>query len=382
MTGSPGRLVHDGLAGRLGQLRVGPEQRGFLGREVVEEGPGRDVGRLCDLFHGDVRVAALGDHPERLPAEFAAGRQLLALAEGGGRRRAVRRGLEGLAGLAGYSHHALTKGLRGLQVCVQLNLTVCATLPRRGVIPGPAPTMLAVPASPVSPALAAEIARRHYGVVAAAERLASEFDDTFRLVGGDGSGRLLKISADAPGARAVGGSAGRTGWDCRRRCCCTWPRSRRRCRCSGWSPRWTGGRRSRSGSMRGGRAPAGADDVVAGRAAARRGTVERAGCAGTSAPPWPGSTSPCAGSAHPGAGRTHRWDLQQLRRRCGRCWPSCPRATGGARARRTAWTGSTRWSRPRLAGVATAGHPHRFPRGEPARPTGRGSPASSTSATR
>src|SRR6204780_2934110 len=69
-------------------------------------------------------------------------------------------------------------------------------------------TMLAVPASPVSPALAAEIALRHYGVVAAAERLASEFDDTFRLVGGDGSRWLLKVGAEPAGGAGGGGGGG------------------------------------------------------------------------------------------------------------------------------------------------------------------------------
>ena len=56
--------------------------------------------------------------------------------------------------------------------------------------------MFAMPAARLSPALAAEIARRHYGVIATAERLPSEFDDTFRLVGLDGSGWLLKVGAD------------------------------------------------------------------------------------------------------------------------------------------------------------------------------------------
>jgi len=49
--------------------------------------------------------------------------------------------------------------------------------------------------SPVSPAQAAEIALAHYGVSGTAERLASEHDDTFRLTGADGVDRLLKISA-------------------------------------------------------------------------------------------------------------------------------------------------------------------------------------------
>jgi hydroxylysine kinase len=77
--------------------------------------------------------------------------------------------------------------------------------------------MFDVPASAVSPALAAEIAARHYGVVAAAERLASEFDDTFRLVGADGSAWLLKIGADPapaadPAAADGAGGAGGVGF--------------------------------------------------------------------------------------------------------------------------------------------------------------------------
>ena len=56
--------------------------------------------------------------------------------------------------------------------------------------------------SPVSPAQAAEIAFEHYGLVGTAERLASEQDDTFRLAGADGVARLLKISV-APDPVAV-----------------------------------------------------------------------------------------------------------------------------------------------------------------------------------
>jgi hydroxylysine kinase len=52
--------------------------------------------------------------------------------------------------------------------------------------------------SPISPVQAAEIALRHYGVSGAAERLASEYDDTFRLAGADGAARLLKISVVPP----------------------------------------------------------------------------------------------------------------------------------------------------------------------------------------
>ena len=48
--------------------------------------------------------------------------------------------------------------------------------------------------SSISPAQAAEIALAHYGLAGTAERLASEHDDTFRLAGADGAVRLLKIS--------------------------------------------------------------------------------------------------------------------------------------------------------------------------------------------
>jgi hydroxylysine kinase len=58
--------------------------------------------------------------------------------------------------------------------------------------------MVDVPAvgrvTPVSPAQAAEIALAEYGLAGTAERLASEHDDTFRLAGADGVPRLMKIS--------------------------------------------------------------------------------------------------------------------------------------------------------------------------------------------
>jgi hydroxylysine kinase len=45
---------------------------------------------------------------------------------------------------------------------------------------------------------AEEIAAAHYGVSAVAERLAAEHDDTFRLVTADGTARLLKVAQIAP----------------------------------------------------------------------------------------------------------------------------------------------------------------------------------------
>jgi len=69
-------------------------------------------------------------------------------------------------------------------------------------------TMSGVPDSDVSaavsPALAAQIAARHYAVAATAERLPSEFDDTFRLTGADGTRWLLKIAAGSEPALRSG----------------------------------------------------------------------------------------------------------------------------------------------------------------------------------
>jgi Ser/Thr protein kinase RdoA (MazF antagonist) len=55
----------------------------------------------------------------------------------------------------------------------------------------------------ITPAQAEEIALRWYGVSGTAQRLAAEHDDTFRLVTGAGRSRLLKISADGTDARTV-----------------------------------------------------------------------------------------------------------------------------------------------------------------------------------
>jgi len=52
-----------------------------------------------------------------------------------------------------------------------------------------------VAARRISPEAAEEIARTYYGVQAAAKRLAAEHDDTFLLTAEDGTARLLKISA-------------------------------------------------------------------------------------------------------------------------------------------------------------------------------------------
>ena len=54
---------------------------------------------------------------------------------------------------------------------------------------------------------AEEIAATHYGVAAVADRLAAEHDDTFRLVTADGTTRLLKIAQIIPGTRADAGAS-------------------------------------------------------------------------------------------------------------------------------------------------------------------------------
>jgi len=54
----------------------------------------------------------------------------------------------------------------------------------------------------VSHVQAEEIARECYGVAGKAERLPAEYDDIFRLVAPDGTSRLLKVSAAAPDAAA------------------------------------------------------------------------------------------------------------------------------------------------------------------------------------
>ena len=55
----------------------------------------------------------------------------------------------------------------------------------------------------VTPAQAEEIALRYYGVNGTAERLAAEHDDTFRLVTSAGTSRLLKVSVAGPAAGQV-----------------------------------------------------------------------------------------------------------------------------------------------------------------------------------
>ena len=112
-----------------------------------------------------------------------------------------------------------------------------------------------------------------------------------------------------------------------------------------------------------GRGPAGADDLVAGRAAARRGTSSRAGLRRDIGGTLARLNVALRGFAHPGAGRTHRWDLQNF----GALRPllaelpaeRAGRAGGVPRPVR-------RRGRAPPGGGADPGHPHRLPRREPA----------------
>ena len=156
--------------------------------------------------------------------------------------------------------------------------------------------MFGVPASAVSPALAAEIALRHYGVVAAAERLPSEFDDTFRLVGGEGSGWLLKVGADPA---AAGGLGFQTALLLHLAAVApSLPVQRVVAALDGRPEITLWGRPARMTSWLDGRL-LGAGGTSAGLRRDIGGTLARLNVA-------------LRGFAHPGAGRTHRWDLQRF----------------------------------------------------------------------
>jgi hydroxylysine kinase len=164
--------------------------------------------------------------------------------------------------------------------------------------------MFAVPASPVSaavsPARAAELALREYGLAATAERLASEFDDTFRLAGADGTGWLLKVSADpASGAGVAGGVGFQTALLLHLASAApSLPVQRVVPALDGRPEVVVSGRLARMTSWLDGRL------LGPGQSSARLrrdigGTLARLNVA-------------LRGFAHPGAGRTHRWDLQRF----------------------------------------------------------------------
>ena len=171
--------------------------------------------------------------------------------------------------------------------------------------------MVGVPASAVSPALAAEIALRHYGLVAAAERLPSEFDDTFRLVGGDGSGWLLKVGADPATAGGVGFQTALLLHLAA--VAPSLPVQRVVAALDGRPEITLWGRPVRMTSWLDGRL-LGAAGTSAGLRRDIGGTLARLNVA-------------LRGFAHPGAGRTHRWDLQRF----GALRPLLPQLPEGGR---------------------------------------------------
>ena len=160
--------------------------------------------------------------------------------------------------------------------------------------------MFDVPASAVSPALAAEIALRHYGVVATAERLPSEFDDTFRLAGGDGSRWLLKVgAAPARGASSADGAGFQTALLLHLATIApSLPVQRVVAALDGRPEVRLSGRLVRMTSWLDGRL-LGAEGSNAGLRRDIGGTLARLNVA-------------LRGFSHPGAGRTHRWDLQRF----------------------------------------------------------------------
>jgi Ser/Thr protein kinase RdoA (MazF antagonist) len=159
-----------------------------------------------------------------------------------------------------------------------------------------------VPALPVPTAVASEIALRHYGIVATAERLASEFDDTFRLAGDDGPGWLLKVGTEPGRPVALADGVGfQTALLLHLAAVApSLPVQRVVATLDGRPEvRFPGRRLARMTSWLDGRV-LGAGAASPGLRRDVGGTLARLNVA-------------LRGFTHPGAGRTHRWDLQNLR---------------------------------------------------------------------
>jgi hypothetical protein len=62
-------------------IEVVGHQHEFLGREIAEEGAGRDLGGVGDLFDRGIGVALLVEELERNPLNGFPGLDLLALAQ-------------------------------------------------------------------------------------------------------------------------------------------------------------------------------------------------------------------------------------------------------------------------------------------------------------
>jgi hydroxylysine kinase len=202
----------------------------------------------------------------------------------------------------------------------------------------------------ISPDQAEEIARTYYGVDAAATRLAAEHDDTFRLVTADGTDRLLKISVtdrDARTGPANGAAAEPVSFQTAvllhlALAAPELPVQRVVAAADG-RPELTLG----SGPRRLVRMTAWLDGQLL--SGARTGVGLRRSIGGTLAR----LSRALRGFDHPGAHRTHRWDLQN-------CWRlrellgELPELEGGLRAELTACLDRFETVvRPRLAGRAT-----------------------------
>jgi hydroxylysine kinase len=202
----------------------------------------------------------------------------------------------------------------------------------------------------ISPDQAEEIARTYYGVDAAAKRLAAEHDDTFRLAAADGAERLLKISVtgrDGVTGPEDGAAAEPVSFQTAvllhlARAAPELPVQRVVATADG-RPELTLG----SGPRRLVRMTAWLDGQLL--SGARTGVGLRRSIGGTLAR----LSRALRGFDHPGAHRTHRWDLQN----CGRLREllgELPELEGGLRAELTACLDRFETVvRPRLAGIAT-----------------------------
>jgi hydroxylysine kinase len=199
-----------------------------------------------------------------------------------------------------------------------------------------------VAARRISPDQAEEIARRYYGVDAGAERLAAEHDDTFRLTAADGTARLLKISV-AGGAAPDDPVSFQTAVLLHLARAAPELPVQRVVPTADGRPEIT----LRSGPPRVVRMTSWLDGQLLSGAAG--GVALRRSIGGTLAR----LSRALRGFDHPGAHRTHRWDLQN-------CWRlreplgELPDLEAGLRTELTAFLDRFETAvRPRLAGVRT-----------------------------
>ena len=168
--------------------------------------------------------------------------------------------------------------------------------------------MVVTAAARLSPDEAESIARRHYGVRGSARRLASEHDDAFRIVAGDGSSRLLKVGPPDPGAE-TGLPSFQTSVLLHLATAAPWLPVQRVVTALDGAPEVA--LPAGAGPARLARMTSWLDGELLGRDAAGAGPAGgglRREIGGTLAL----LNRALRGFSHPGAGRTHQWDLQNF----------------------------------------------------------------------